>query len=408
MPKLVGRILAEFSTKPSFKRLLVFLYRDSGVKRAYRNEGLYPYPIVRIFTPPMVMGQPPAAAGLVDLPQLATPGALAAWLGLSDGKLHWYADPTGRNRKHPSGCLRTYRHRWLPKPRGRSRLLEIPKPGLNRLQRQVLDGILARIPVHPAAHGFCPGRSIVTNAVPHCGKRVVVRFDLADFFPSVPIARVYRTFRTFGYPEQVSRLLTGLCTTRLPLDVWDARPNPASDGSDHATWQRLASRHLPQGAPTSPALANLAAHRLDRRLARLASLVGADYTRYADDLTFSGGDDFARRVKRFADLVARIVGDEGFTLNYRKTRVMRNGGRQHVTGVVVNSRPNVPRSEFDQLKAVLTNSVRHGPVGQNRENHLDFRAHLAGRVAHVSAVNPVRGRKLWAIFDRISWKPVEV
>src|SRR5206468_11507505 len=121
--------------------------------------------------------------------------------------------------------------------------------------------------------------------------------------------------------------LAGLCTTRLPTDVWDARPNPAADGSDHAGWQRFAARHLPQGAPTSPALANLAAFRLDRRLATFAAGVGADYTRYADDFTFSGGEDLARRVRRVAALVAVIAADEGFAVNHRKTRVMRRGGR---------------------------------------------------------------------------------
>jgi hypothetical protein len=231
----------------------------------------------------------------------------------------------------------------------------------------------------------------------------VVKFDLADFFPSVPAARVCRIFRSVGYPEPVARLLTGLCTTRTPADVWDARPHPSLDGSEHATRLRLSNRHLPQGAPTSPALASLAAHRLDRRLAGLAARLGVTYTRYADDLTFSGERDLARRAKRLAHVAAVVAGEEGFALNFRKTRVMRRGRRQTVTGVVVNAHPNVPRADFDLLKATLTNCVRRGPVGQNREGRTDFRAHLAGRVAHLAAINPVRGRKLRALFDRIAW-----
>ena len=349
------------------------------------------------------MGTPPARLGELSIRAIPTEAALATWLGLTDGQLRWYADLTGRNRKHAEGPLRTYRYRWVPKPGGRARLLEIPKPRLKQIQRKVLDEILHKIPLHPAAHGFRPGHSVVTNATPHCGKRVVLRFDFADFFPSVPAARVVRIFRTVGYPETVARLLAGLCTTSLPAAVWAARPARPADGSDHPARTRFASRHLPQGAPTSPALANLAAFRLDRRLANLAAAVRADYTRYADDLTFSGGADLTRRTKRFAAAVAVVCAEEGFTLNFRKMRVMRQGGRQRVTGVVVNIRPNVPRTDFDRLKAILTNCVRHGPGTQNRENRADFRAHLAGRVAHVAAITPVRGRRLWELFDRIRW-----
>lgn len=399
---LVRRLTAAHPDRPDFDRILVILDADAPFARLTSREP-HALPVRRIFTPPALMGRPPVTAGPVELPPLPTETAVADWLGVAPNRLRWYADVSGRNRHHPPGPLRTYRHRWVPKPGGRSRLLEVPVPGLKLLQRRLLNGLLDRIPPHPAAHGFRGRRSVVTNALPHCGKAVVVRFDLADFFPSVRAARVVRTFRTFGYPEPVARLLAGLCTTRLPADVWAGRPNPSADGSDHAAWQRLGSRHLPQGAPTSPALANLAAFRMDVRLAKLATNLGADYTRYADDLTFSGGDDLRRDAKRLATLVAVIAGEEGFAVNHRKTRVMGRGGRQEVAGVVVNARPNVRRVEYDELKAVLTNCARQGPTGQNRNGRPDFRAYLAGRVAHVGAVNPARGHKLWALFDRIVW-----
>ena len=271
------------------------------------------------------------------------------------------------------------------------------------MQRKILAEILDAVPVHPAAHGFCAGRSIVTNAAEHCGKAAVLRFDLVDFFPSVTSARVFQIFRTLGYPADVSRLLMGLCTTSLPADVWDARPG-ARIGADYMARQRLMTRHLPQGAPTSPALANLAAGRLDRRLSGLAKAARATYTRYADDLTFSGGSDFARCRKRLATHVAVIAAEEGFRgSNHRKTRIQRAGVRQHVTGVVVNVRPNIRRADFDRLKAILTNCVRHGPATQNRDGVNDFRTHLAGNVAHIASIHPARGARLWAIFRRIAW-----
>jgi RNA-directed DNA polymerase len=400
VPGLFARVLSRFPTSPGYGPLLAFLATDTGLTRALDRLADQP-PSPPAHRP--AMGEPPPRLGTLAIPRLPTATALAEWLGVGPRRLLWYADISGRNRKHPPGPRRTYRHRWLAKPGGRSRLLEIPNARLKKIQRKILAEILDPVPAHPAAHGFRPGRSAITNAQQHCAREVVIKFDLVDFFPSVPAARVCRLFRTIGYPATVARLLAGLCSTRLPSDVWEARPNPAADGSDRATWLRFSERHLPQGAPTSPAVANLAAHRLDRRLAGLAKRLDATYTRYADDLTFSGSLELARRAKRLAHLVAVVAGEEGFELNFRKTRIMRRTVRQTVTGVVVNARPNVPRAEFDRLKAILTNCARHGPANQNRGNHPDFRAHLAGKVAHLAAVNPARGRKLWALFDRIAW-----
>ncbi|HLW94657.1 MAG TPA: reverse transcriptase family protein, partial [Solirubrobacteraceae bacterium] len=132
----------------------------------------------------------------------------------------------------------------------------------------------------------------MTHAECHAGKHVVVRLDLEDFFTSIRAARVYGIFRTAGYPEAVAHALTGLTTNVVPGNVWRAIPRPAERqqiAAHHRQGQRLASPHLSQGAPTSPALANLAAFRLDLRLAGLAASLGLSYTRYADDLTFSGG-----------------------------------------------------------------------------------------------------------------------
>jgi RNA-directed DNA polymerase len=141
------------------------------------------------------------------------------------------------------------------------------------------------------------------------------------------------------------------------------------------------------------------------RLAALATSLDLRYTRYADDLVFSGDANLARRAPRFEALVAAIVHDEGFVVNHRKTRVMRAGVRQLVTGVVVNERLNPARDSFDRLKATLHNCVRRGPVSEDREKRPDFRAHLAGRVAQMASLNPARGEKLARIFERIDWGP---
>lgn len=396
IPKFIDRIFARFPAAPPFCDLVAFLRADAGLTRAMFRASFSPARRRAMDTPPPLLQQ-------IIIPKISTPAALAKWFRVSIERLLWRADITGRNRKHPPGPLRTYRYRWLPKPNAPPRLLEIPKRALKEMQRKILAEIVNPIPPHPAAHGFRPGRSILTNAAQHCSQSIVIRFDLTDFFRSITSARIFRIFRTIGYPTSIARLLTGLCTTKLPADVWDARPH-ARLGADFQARQRLITRHLPQGAPTSPALANLAATRLDRRLATLAGNIGANYTRYADDLIFSGGPSLARSRKRLATLVAVIADDEGFALNHRKTRMMRAGVRQQVTGLVVNAKPNIRRRDFDQLKAILTNCVRHGPATQNRENCADFRARLLGKIAHITSIHPTRGQKLHNIFEQIIWQ----
>ena len=135
----------------------------------------------------------------------------------------------------------------------------------------------------------------------------------------------------------------------------------------------------------------------------LAKSAGATYTRYADDLAFSGEAEFEKGVERFGVHVAAVLLEEGFTVHHRKTRIMRQGVRQHLAGLVTNQRPNIVRRDFDQLKAVLTNCVRLGPESQNREARPRFRAHLEGRVAFVEMINRGKGKRLRDIFARIQW-----
>jgi RNA-directed DNA polymerase len=342
-----------------------------------------------------------AAAKAWQTPALTNAPQLAEWLEVSLERLDWLADVRGWTTKQPGTKLRHYVPLWQPRRHGRFRLIESPKPALKRIQRKVLHHLLAHIPPHPAAHGFRPGRSIVSYAAPHVGRRIVLRFDLRDFFPSVRAGRIRGVFRTAGYPEEVARLLAGLCTTRMPLDVWESRPDPQP--SDERTGERLRTRHLPQGAPTSPALANLCARRLDARLSGLAAKCEAVYTRYADDLAFSGGDMLARNARRFQTAVAVIAAEEGFDLHFQKSRFMRRGVRQQLAGIVVNDKPNIRRAAYDELKAILTNCRRHGPASQNRAGRADFRGYLLGRIAFVAMVHPQRGAKLRDMFSAIAW-----
>lgn len=338
------------------------------------------------------------------LPKLATCGDLAHWLDIPVAQLDWFTGAIAKSRRPAAGPLAHYHYRWMMKRSGACRLLEIPKSRLLDMQRRILRLILDRIPAHPSAHGFVRGRSCATHVVPHIGQRVVMRIDLKNFFPSIPASRVHALFATLGYPEPVARALTGLCTHQMPSAVLRAFPLP--ENAQKLTWaerKQYQIPHLPQGAPTSPALANLCAYRLDVRLAAAAKAADASYTRYADDLVFSGSENFARAAHRFHILVCRIALEEGFEVNTRKTRVMPQSVQQKVTGIVMNQRPNIPRADFDRLKATLNNCVRHGPQSQNHAQHENLKAHLKGKIAYVQMLNAERAYKLRLLFDKISW-----
>ena len=343
-------------------------------------------------------GGDPGQLARFGLPPLGTPLELAAWLKIPLKTLAWFTDYHGSNAGEKVAKKQHYHYQWKTKRRGGYRLLEIPKPLLKLAQQRVLREILDKVPPHSAAHGFVKGRSIRSNAAAHTGRYVVLTMDLREFYPSVKLKRVRAVFRGLGYNQEVAKWLARLCTNRMPAGL------KFPDGVRRWEYD-ISGWHLPQGAPTSPALANLAAWALDVRLNGLAKRFEVAYTRYADDLTFSG-DEKVMRGKTMALLMAYVRGiivNERFCWNPRKRKIVRRGHRQVVTGLTVNEKVNVPRPYFDRLKAILTNCVRHGPASQNKEGVPDFRAHLLGRIGFVRSVNPRKAERLQRVFDRIKW-----
>jgi hypothetical protein len=338
------------------------------------------------------------------VPQITTSGQLAAALNLSVRRLEQLSDCRGGEQFRTIQAARNYRYRWQRRRTGGYRLIEASKPELRAAQRWVLQNILNRIPIHSAAHAYRRGRSPMTNAEQHINRRIVLRFDLRNFFGQISGARVRGIFRLAGFPDTVAARLNGLCTNTAWQGIQRLPPFDFPSESELPNEDRiLFGPHLPQGAPTSPALANLCAWKLDCRLAGLSARFQANYTRYADDLIFSGDFDFARRLTSFRRAVLAIVHDEQFEIRAHKTRLMYASQRQQVTGYVVNSRINTGRREFDRLKATLYNCVRFGPNAQNRSNHSRFRQHLQGRIEAVRHANAVRGLRLQKLFDQICW-----
>ncbi|NQX02359.1 hypothetical protein HQ447_17005 [bacterium] len=278
----------------------------------------------------------------------------------------------------------------IPKRRKGFRVIHSPHSDLAHIQRRIKECILDPAPGLPSCvTAFRPGVSIRDNAMVHCDKAVVVKFDLEDFFPSISFTRVMGIFHSLGFPTNEARMLANLTTVHL--DVSSSGPVVKSvSRSAEAFYQtkhlvdllheypvniRLLAyrwnygkisralalrmlrkrrrRGLPQGASTSPQLANLAAVRLDLRLRALGESMGFAYTRYADDLTFSSNERLAK-VDALTSLVDEIVVDCGFRLNGRKTKIMRAPATRRVTGLIVNTTtPKVPRSMLRKVRAML-------------------------------------------------------
>jgi retron-type reverse transcriptase len=231
-----------------------------------------------------------------------------------------------------------YRSFTVPKRSGGERRILAPEPELKQVQRRILRRVLGRLKSHPAAMGFERGRSIVTNARPHAGQAVVLRFDLVDFFPSTGTGRMRDYFRRIGWNRPAAALLVRLST---------------HEGG------------LPQGAPTSPRLSNLVNYRLDARLAGIATRLGGSYTRYADDITISLAHDVPAKIRFVRRQVRHIVEAQGYRVHTRKKlSIRRRHQRQSVTGLVVNERVRLPRETRRWLRAVehRLQRDRRGPL----------------------------------------------
>jgi len=320
------------------------------------------------------------------LPELADVEAFAKAVNLTVPKLRWLA----YHRDVDSG---THYKRWtVPKRDGTPRLISAPKPDLKAVQRWIAREVTEHLPVHGAAHGFLVGRSIATNARIHAGAKVLVKLDIKDFYPTVTWRRVKGLLRRAGLGEQLATLMALLCTE-----------SPRQEVETHGKKYYVATgpRSLPQGAPTSPSITNALCLRLDARLSGLAAKLGARYTRYADDLAFSWHGDVKPEIGSLMKAVNAIVRAEGFTVHAKKTRVMRSGARQQLTGLVVNTAPEgrptarVPRTTVRNLRAAIKNR-EHGKPGKG-----ETLEHLKGLCAFVMMTDRARGSELMARVDKL-------
>ena len=373
--------------------LIDYIYHYKSLRSAWlRNDFKH---AIAYYYLPETKAKAPAYFVDQSVERLSTVAELCNFLDIDESHLLWLSDPWGSTQEHTQGPLQHYIYRWINKKSASGmRLLEIPKARLMSIQRKIHRDLLSKIPIHPSAHGFAQNRSIVSYTDAHLDKQWVLRLDIKHFFTSVSYARIYTIFSSLGYPRPVVRLLSLLCTNRAPSRVIGRKID------DWSVRKTLQAPHLPQGAPTSPPLSNLAAFNLDCRLTALASRINCNYSRYADDLLFSSNT--YRNLNHLIAFIGSIVLDEGFVLNYRKTRVMGKGQRQTATGIVLNKHHNMPRKDYQQLKAILHNCLTKGVASQAR-GHSNYYAFLKGKISHLVALNPAKAEKLQKMFVQIDW-----
>lgn len=267
---------------------------------------------------------------------------------------------------HSDKYYKTYE---IPKKSGKKRTICQPSKKLKGLQSWILVNILNKIQVSSSCKGFRKGSSTYDNALPHKGANTVLNMDLKDFFPTVNSKQVYNTFKTIGYNKLVATIFTNICTY---------------------------NDSLPQGSPCSPMLANLSAWTLDLRIQGYVGKRGINYTRYADDLSFSGLNP--SKVVKIIPMINEIVTDENFKINKDKTRIAGSARAKIVTGLVINDESiGIGKQKYKYLRA----KIHHLTLPEEQEN-LKLLNHVNGWLSYLNSVDKARLKKANKYINELS------
>ena len=303
-------------------------------------------------------------------------------------QLTWYANPNLGGKRYSDFSIK--------KKSGADRLIHAPVSGLKSIQKALSFILQCVFEPHKAATGFVIGRSIVDNARIHQGCNYVFNIDLKDFFPSINQSRVWACLqmepfnlnekksiapsessdkyfmvrsRTIAGRKQIANMIAAICCTEMTVERQDEK----------GEWVQVKQNVLPQGAPTSPVITNIVCKKLDHRLTGVANRFGLRYSRYADDITFSSMHNVYQKDGEFLKELHRIITDQGFHINDKKTRLQKTGHRQEVTGLVVNEKVNVQKRYIKQLRMWLYYWERYGYEKAERiflGQYIDDRGHL--------------------------------
>lgn len=338
-----------------------------------------------------------------DLPVILTLEHLARIIGVPSNVLN------GIVTRH----IDPYRVFAIRKRSGGKRFICVPEPSLLLAQRWVHNQILCsstalnKLPRNATA--YMPKSSHIINAKRHIGAAWILKLDITQFFESISERQVYKVFWRLGYRKQVAFFLTRLCTRVLPTSSdkrFQRKIKRWQPGKPHKFLNGRVVGHLPQGAPTSPMLANLVCLGLDTDLLKIASRENLTYTRYADDMVFSGDIIDRDAAVKISREVSASVGRYGFGINAQKTNIGKTGGRKIVTGLSIDGDVlRVPRTYKDKIRQELHYLKKFGlqshcdRIGQ--KSHLSYLLRLAGRIRYVASVEPVIGNELMSNFQKL-------
>lgn len=230
-----------------------------------------------------------------------------------------------------------YSYYLIKKKKGGFRRIVAPYKDLKFMQSWIKENILDKINASQQATGFIKGRSILHNAKNHENSTVILNLDLSNFFETITEKRIYGIFSSLGYSKNLAVEFAKICSAQMPKDKFDSMP-PEKQEYFSEIYQ-LKESVLVQGAPTSPNLSNLVCRRLDLRFSKLANKLGVNYSRYADDITFSGNENNLPSI----GILKKIIEDEDFKINWDKVGKYKQGQRQIVTGLLIDGKVRVPK-----------------------------------------------------------------
>ncbi|MFZ2300383.1 MAG: reverse transcriptase family protein [Gallionella sp.] len=295
----------------------------------------------------------------------------------------------------------------ISKRTGGKRWISIPVPPLMAVQRWIAQNILNNIQPHKAAFAYVIDRRVKDHAEKHCAAEWVLKVDIKDFFSNISERQIYEVFQKLGYPKLLAFEMGRLCTRATPRRKGRKWNNQWSD-REIVGYYCGAVGSLPQGAPTSPALSNLVCIEMDKQLEALSIEVGATYSRYADDLCFSFSNSTRVEVFEVKKRISKILWENGFQENSKKTSIIPPGARKIVTGLLVNGeRPSVPREIRDKIRAHLYYSKKLGIpkhcMNRGFRSIIGFRNHLYGLIGYVHSINPQQSQRFLVQFSELPW-----
>jgi RNA-directed DNA polymerase len=298
-----------------------------------------------------------------------------------------------------------YNYFKLKKKKGGFREIMSPAKDLKFIQKWILVNILSKYELADSCKGFRQGVSIFHNANVHEHSEMILKIDLLKFYDTITEKRVYRVFRSLGYIKNLAYSLAKITTAKHRESYWKSFDDTSNEALKELVKQKPPI--LPQGSPTSPMISNIAATKMDYRFEALSKKQNCRYSRYADDLTFSITKEGKLPSLK---LITKIIADEGFFINTKKTKYMKKGCKQYVTGLTTTNGTNISKKYRKEISEHIYYCRKYGVNGHlerridfSNYNNIKFHNWLYGHLCFIKSVNESASKKMLEDFNKITW-----